>query len=302
MALLAGTHYDPAAAVSKATSSLLAMTAFDTTNLRLTFTAPANGIVMVRIRANVVGATTYPQILLGVLDGATVKGRQAAIPGRKATLVANSVMTHEAMFLVTGLTPGVSYTYDAAYGVETVVASTNIKYGGPNDTTLNNAWGGITFEIWDTPMLLAGKLYDPAAAVSKSVATLIAMTAFDTTNLRLTFTAPASGKVLVRIRCVMADAVSSTANILLGVLEGATVRGRQSPLGSHNGNEATTGVGIVLEASFLVTGLTPGNSYTYDAAYSVDTVMAAQNIKYGGPNDTTTTNAWGGLLYEIWAA
>jgi hypothetical protein len=50
MALLAGVAYDPAAAVTKATSAALAMTAFDTTNLRVTFTAPANGKVLVRIR------------------------------------------------------------------------------------------------------------------------------------------------------------------------------------------------------------------------------------------------------------
>jgi hypothetical protein len=40
MALLAGVAYDPAAAVTKATSAALAMTAFDTTNLRVTFTGP----------------------------------------------------------------------------------------------------------------------------------------------------------------------------------------------------------------------------------------------------------------------
>jgi hypothetical protein len=50
MALPAGVAYDPAAAVTKATSAALAMTAFDTTNLRVTFTAPANGKVLVRIR------------------------------------------------------------------------------------------------------------------------------------------------------------------------------------------------------------------------------------------------------------
>lgn len=36
MNLLASTLYDPAVAVTKATTALLAMTAFDTTNLRLT--------------------------------------------------------------------------------------------------------------------------------------------------------------------------------------------------------------------------------------------------------------------------
>ena len=41
-----------------------------------------------------------------------------------------------AEFVATGLAAG-STNFDAAYGVEVVVASTNIKYGGPNNTTTN---------------------------------------------------------------------------------------------------------------------------------------------------------------------
>jgi hypothetical protein len=32
--------------------------------------------------------------------------------------------------------------------VETVVASTGLKYGGPNNTTTNDAFGGFAFEVW----------------------------------------------------------------------------------------------------------------------------------------------------------
>lgn len=51
-----------------------------------------------------------------------------------------------------GLTAGASLTWDAAYAVETVVAATGWKYGGPNDTTVNNAFGGLQFEIWEVPV------------------------------------------------------------------------------------------------------------------------------------------------------
>ena len=64
MALLAAVNYDPGAAVTKATSSNLAMTAIDTTHLSLTFTAPANGTVRVRIRCVLSGATTMPKFYL----------------------------------------------------------------------------------------------------------------------------------------------------------------------------------------------------------------------------------------------
>jgi len=148
MALLAGTLYDPAASVSKATTALLAMTAIDTTNLRLTFTAPASGRVLVRLQGTLHGATTFPQILLGVLDGATVKGRIAPAGMKQGTDLATTFLPVEGLFLVTGLSAGTSYTWDAAYGVETVVASTGLKYGGPNNTTANDAFGGFAFEVW----------------------------------------------------------------------------------------------------------------------------------------------------------
>jgi hypothetical protein len=148
MPLLAGTLYDPAAAVSKATTSTLAMTALDTTNLRLTFTAPASGRVLVRLQGTLHGATTFPQIQLGVLEGATVKGRVTPAGLMNGNLSATSFLTVEGLFVVTGLTAGASLTWDAAYGVETVVASTGLKYGGPNNTTANDAFGGFAFEVW----------------------------------------------------------------------------------------------------------------------------------------------------------
>lgn len=50
MALLASKQYDPAAAASIVTTAAAVMTALDTTNLRNTFTVPANGRVLVRQR------------------------------------------------------------------------------------------------------------------------------------------------------------------------------------------------------------------------------------------------------------
>jgi hypothetical protein len=150
MALLAAKAYDPAAAVTASTAAAIAMTAFDTTNLRVTFTAPSNGIVLVRVAGTIHGATTFPQVLLGALDGATVRGRVSPIGAPSGTALATTFMPVEALFPVTGLTAGTSYTWDAAYGVETAVASTGIKYGGPNNTTANDAFGALVFEVWST--------------------------------------------------------------------------------------------------------------------------------------------------------
>jgi hypothetical protein len=146
MACLARKLYDPAVAVTKATNAALAMTALDTTNLRNTFVVPANGLVLVRMQCAIHGATTSPQILLGVMNGASVVGRQAP-KQNVANIAATSLIVAEAAFIV-GLTPGATVSLDAAYGVETAVAATGIKYGGPNDTTVNNAFGGFLFEVW----------------------------------------------------------------------------------------------------------------------------------------------------------
>jgi hypothetical protein len=298
MGLLAAAVYDPAGAVVQSTAALLAMTALDTTNLRVTFTAPANGTVFVRLKGQTHGATTFPGILLGVLDGATVRGRAAPM-GSVWTGVATQQVSQEAGFLVTGLTAGNSYSWDAAYGVENLVASTGLKYGGPNDTTTNNAFGAFQFEVWSTENLLAGVFYDPATAVIQSMTALLAMTAMDTTNLRVTFTAPASGKVMWRISAHQHGSIT-WGLALVGVLEGATVLARSGMMeAGPQGASATTY--LAQEATGVITGLSAG-SHTFDAAYGVEVVTSADGIKYGGPDNTTANDAFGGIAFEIWAA
>lgn len=147
MSCLAWKNYDPAVAATRATTAGAAMTAIDTTNLRNTFTVPPNGRVLVRLQGVLHGATTSPQILLGVMNGAAVVGKQAP-KINVANLAATSLMVAEASFVVGGLTPGANLNWDAAFSVETGVASSAIKFGGPNNTTANDAFGGFLFEIW----------------------------------------------------------------------------------------------------------------------------------------------------------
>lgn len=149
MTCLAAALYDPTTAVSRSTAALLAMTAVDTTNLRLSFTVPASGRVLVRLKGTVHGAATFPSVLLGVLSGSTVVFRSAPMSGLANTAVATAMVGIEAVAVISGLTPGASLTWDAAYGVETAVTSTGLKYGGPNNTTANDAFGAFHFEIWE---------------------------------------------------------------------------------------------------------------------------------------------------------
>lgn len=301
MGLIAGTLYDPGTAASISAHALSAMTAFDTTNLRLTFSPPASGNVQVRIGCTMHGSSTMSQVLLGILKGATVVARQGAICGQM-TNVATSKYALEATFTVTGLSG--SQTWDAAYAIQVVDGSTaaNFRHGGPNDTTTDNAWGGFTFEVWDAPNLLGSVMYDPSSAVSKATSALLAMTALDTTNLRVTFTAPTSGIVLVKHKCICTGSATAPGPVL-GVLSGASIVARAMPMVCKN--YPTTPLAstfYVLESTVAVFGLTPGNSYSFDAAYGVETATASTNIKYGGPNDATGADAWGAACLEVWKA
>lgn len=300
MALLARASYDPGSAVSKATDTLLAVTALDTTNLRNTFTAPTNGAVMIKVKGPVTGATTLPKIFLGCLDGSTIKVRMVPM-GSGLTVAAADSTSQEVVAIVTGLTAGNSYTWDAAYSVDVVLASTNIKYGGPNDASGADAWGAFTFEVWEVNNLLAGGVYDPAAVATKVCSALLAMTAMDTTNLRRTFTAPASGNVYWRIRGLIGSSTVQ-GQVLLGILDGATVKARDIPIFGNPELVTQATSAQCLGSSGVITGLTPGNSYTYDAAYGVQVVTSAGGIRYGGPDDTTSGNAWGGIAFDILTA
>lgn len=148
MACLGAKNYDPSTAVSKSVASLLAMTAFDTTNLRITFTAPASGLVQVRIKCVCTsGGSSFPTILLGVLESSTVVFRASAQGGQLGVYAATLYQPCEVLGVV-AVSAG-SHTWDAAYGAESNVGTTAIKYGGPNNTTANDAWGALQFEIWE---------------------------------------------------------------------------------------------------------------------------------------------------------
>ena len=147
MSCLASINYDPAVVAAVSTNVVRAMAALNTTSLRLGFTVPLSGKVMVRMQGVVHGAATVPQMLWGVMDTSTVVARIAP-KINSANLSASALVVGEAMFVVAGLTPESALTWDAAVGVETAVSSSAIKYGGPNTSTANNAFGGFSFEVW----------------------------------------------------------------------------------------------------------------------------------------------------------
>lgn len=147
MKLLGAILYDPSSSVAVGSAaSVLAI--FDTTNARLSVTVPSHGMVRVRIAVTIHGAATYSQITLGVLEGATVRGRVVPVVSQNGTALATTMLRAVAEYCITGLSPG-TVNWDAAWGIEQFVSSSQIKYGGANNTVANDGFGALQFEVWD---------------------------------------------------------------------------------------------------------------------------------------------------------
>ncbi len=150
MQLHGSVAYDPSTAANKATTSASVMAVLDSTNITLSITVPAHGKVLIKMRTVLDGATTMPQVLLGVMNhsGGAVLGRVTPMGALGGTALATTHVPLQAEFIITGLTPG-AIQLDAAFGVELAVASTAIRWGGPNNTVASDAWGAFVFEAWD---------------------------------------------------------------------------------------------------------------------------------------------------------
>lgn len=187
---------------------------------------------------------------------------------------------------------GADLTYEGDYVPATsyqdgdVVVKDGVAFmavGGPTTDVPDTApWGQASVPV-ATPALLAVTSYVRATdgmAYTVSSTTLVDI---DPTNLAVTFTAPASGRVLVRLT---GCALVSTANdhIYSQLREGTTPVGPQTI--HFQGTFLSTHT-----ASLLVSGIAAG-SHTYKWAWRMD---ANTGSMYGGP-------LHGPQVMEVWAA
>lgn len=147
--------------------------------------------------------------------------------------------------------------------------------------------------------LLGRALYDPATLATKTITAGVAMTAFDTTNLRVTFVATTT-KVRVKMWSTARSSSTSSNEVVpfLGILDGSTIRLRKACSLAKPGGVTGSVVGISAEG--LITGLTIGNTYTFDLAYGHENSTATGQLAYGGPNNATTGDAAGQTGFGIW--
>jgi hypothetical protein len=126
---LGRTDWLPVATTTRASAST-AFTQVDATDAKVTFTAPTNGEVEIVAQASV-AAGTSTRYSWGLHDG-TAFVADTNIPVAEA----NTFTVARAAWLLTGLTPGVEYTYWLAHArvlgtstAETRIGGTNTEYG-----------------------------------------------------------------------------------------------------------------------------------------------------------------------------
>jgi hypothetical protein len=133
-ALLAITIYRPGSSTFKSTTSTTSVDV-DATNLAVTFTAPASGIVIARWSALAKGPTTV-SYYWQVRDGSTVKDWQRVCDN------GTDRRFYSVPFYVSGLTPTTSYTFKWGHAVD---SGTGELAFGPGTTNI----GPGIMEIWE---------------------------------------------------------------------------------------------------------------------------------------------------------
>lgn len=140
--------------------------------------------------------------------------------------------------------------------------------------------------------IIACTAYNPGTLVTYSTSTAT-VADVDATNLAVTFTAPPSGKVLVRLSA-LADLSSATSSALYwGLREGSTtLAGLAQAINSRAGLQYSNVV-------VVVTGLTPGSSHTYKWAFATNGNPGPVGHIYSGGE--TDSNHGGASVLEVHA-
>lgn len=111
--------------------------------------------------------------------------------------------------------------------------------------------------------VIAITAYDPV--VGAQYLTTGTFADMDATNLAVTFTAPASGSVLVRLTC-QALSAGGVVSVFWGLREGNVTVAGPAQVGGNQANQSIH----TISRTFLVSGLTPGSVHTYKWAASHD--------------------------------
>lgn len=159
-----------------------------------------------------------------------------------------------------------------------------------------SAWEVIAVgaQGYTTGQLLGSTYYAPATTQTKTVTgnTLVAV---DTTNLTVTFTAPASGAVFVELTGVV-NLSSAGNNAWWGVATHNTVTALGGLVAVAQGVNS-----INATARIYISGLTSGTSYQYDWIYAATTGIT-QTLTCRGATTTATIGSGGPAIMRVLSA
>jgi hypothetical protein len=149
---------------------------------------------------------------------------------------------------------------------------------------------GTWVQVGASLPLLALVQYAPTTGVSKST-TSITLVAVDTTNLTFSFTAPASGRALVRLTAIA---------IIGGTFAeswGLVTHGTSTQVGV-TGAVTNAGTNNLISMPILLTGLTPGAVYALDWAWQTSNATGTASMNIGA----NTNNTYSPATMEVWSA
>lgn len=145
--------------------------------------------------------------------------------------------------------------------------------------------------------LLAAKSYNPASITSlSSTANTTTFQDIDATNLAVTFMAPASGQVLLRLTgLVSRTGTSANTDVYWNVRDSS---GDVSGVGARV--LTSTGSYLTATTSQVISGLVPNQSYTWKWGHRTATAGAdwQANLRVGG---SVATAGYGPATMEIWS-
>jgi hypothetical protein len=178
-------------------------------------------------------------------------------------------------------------------GVTSITAGTGVTVTGGD----GSGHGALTVAASAAASpLLAISQYAPGTAAVYSLTTTFA--ALDTTNITVSFIAPASGNVLLRMS-IAVDKGGASAGATLGVVTHGTSTQVGVQAGVLDGSATGSTTATYVSVPQKITGLTPGNTYQWDMAAVVNVtgpVMIAGNPTTGG------SRVGGPAVMEVWAA
>jgi hypothetical protein len=150
--------------------------------------------------------------------------------------------------------------------------------GDEGDVLTSDGAGGVTWGTASSSGLLAMTAYNPSSAASYTVASA-SDADVDATNLKVAFTVPASGSVVVRLSAV-GKITTGGGFLKWGLREGSTTV--VTPCYVLEGSDGNYVQWIACTKTFVVTGLTPGASKTYKWAWNAGGSGSTAAMAAGG--------------------